>query len=52
MTKRGFVVDALVASVIFDLWVLYGPSRCPACRKRRTVGDRWRGYHACDWSCA
>jgi hypothetical protein len=50
MTRDRCLIAAAIASLAYTLWAGWGPSRCPACRARRTVGDRMRGYHACDWS--
>jgi len=50
MTRVRFLAAAVLAWLAYDLWALWGPTRCPACKGRRTVGDRMRGRHTCEWS--
>jgi hypothetical protein len=49
-TDRHRALVAVIALVVaLDLWAVLGPRSCPACLAPRTISDRLRGAHACQW---
>jgi hypothetical protein len=53
MRKETALLLALMAvALVFDVIAWAGPRNCPACGGRRSLRERARGYHSCDWTAA